>query len=289
MVYVVCLHLAQYFQSIAQRLWHISKNLIHLLLRLEPFLLGIQHTTWVVQLLTRTQANQSVVCLGILLIHKMHIVRAHQFHVVFGSKLNQHPVYLLLNWEGLAIGSLHRVFHLMALQFQIVVIPIEVFEPLDGFLCLVHLLGTDIRWYFASNAGGATDDAFVVFLQVSMVSTWTHIKAIHPRTTHNFNQIMIARRILRKQNQVPTATVYLTLLLLLSTTCTVHLATKNRFEIKFFVLAFQLLHIVEKLLDSKHIAMVSHSHALHAVGNCLVNEFRDGCLTIKYRVLGMYV
>ena len=100
---------------------------------------------------------------------------------------------------------------------------------------------------------------------------------------------MIARRILRKQNQVPTATVYLALLLLLSTTRTIHLATKNRFEIKFFVLALQLLHIVEKLLDSKHIAMVSHSHALHAVGNCLVNEFRDGCLTIKYRVLGMYV
>ena len=70
-----------------------------------------------------------VVRFGILLVHKVAVVGAHQFHTVFAGQLYQHLVGLLLQWECLAIGTYRRVGHLVALQLQIVVVAPQVLMP----------------------------------------------------------------------------------------------------------------------------------------------------------------
>ena len=63
-----------------------------------------------------------IVSLGILLIHKVGIVGTDKFYPVFPSQFDKYLVSLLLQGIGLSVGSLSRVCHLMALQFQIIVI-----------------------------------------------------------------------------------------------------------------------------------------------------------------------
>ena len=46
-------------------------------------LFGIKHTFRVVQITVGAQADQTVVCFGILLFHKMAVVRTDQLHVIF--------------------------------------------------------------------------------------------------------------------------------------------------------------------------------------------------------------
>jgi hypothetical protein len=44
-----------------------------------------------------------------------------------------------------------------------------------------------------------------------------------------------------------------------------------------------------ELLNAEHVTMVSDGHALHSVGNSLVNQFLDARLSVKYRIIGMYM
>ena len=94
-----------------------------------------------------------VVCLGILLIHEMAVVGTHQLDVVFVSQFDKHLVHLLLQWEGLAIGTLVGVLHFMALEFQIEVIAEEILEPERGFLRLVELATEDMPWNLSRQTG----------------------------------------------------------------------------------------------------------------------------------------
>ena len=83
MVYRVELHLVTDIYRIRQSLRHIRKDFVHFLPRLHPLLLGIQHTLGVVQVFSGTQANQAVVRLGILFVHKVHIVGTNQLYIIF--------------------------------------------------------------------------------------------------------------------------------------------------------------------------------------------------------------
>ena len=83
MVDAVKLHLVANVASVGQCLRHVCKHFIHFRPRLEPFLFGIKHTFRVVQITVGAQADQTVVCFGILLFHKMAVVRTDQLHVIF--------------------------------------------------------------------------------------------------------------------------------------------------------------------------------------------------------------
>ena len=81
-------------------------------------------------------------------------------------------------------------------------------------------------------------------------------------------------------------------LVFLVVTCHIHLTTedglKGRFT--FFLQAFvHFVTIVEKLLNTKHVAMVGHCHSLHTVGNGFVNKLGNGRLPVKNRVISVYV
>ena len=53
--------------------------------------------------------------------------------------------------------------------------------------------------------------------------------------------------------------------------------------------AASLPTVVEELLYAEHVAVVGHGHAPHAVGNGLVYQFLDTCLSVKNAVISMYV
>ena len=94
MVYAVELYLVADVARVVQRLGHIGKQGIHLFARLEPLLLAVEHTFRVVQVFARTQADQAVVCFGILLFHEVHVVAAYQLDAVFLAEFLQLFVHL---------------------------------------------------------------------------------------------------------------------------------------------------------------------------------------------------
>ena len=83
MVDTVKLHLITNIYRIRQCFGYIGKYFIHFRTRLHPFLLRIKHTVRVIQVFSRAQANQTVVCFGILLIYKVNVIGAHQLHIIF--------------------------------------------------------------------------------------------------------------------------------------------------------------------------------------------------------------
>ena len=146
----VGLHFGEYLESVFQGLRHIGEDFRHLCRGLEPFLLGIEHSVGIVEVTSGGETDEVVMCLGILLIHEMAVVGAHQFDVVLVSQIDEHLVHLLLQWESLTIGTLVGVLHFMALEFQIEVIAEEVLEPERGFLRLVELATEDMPWNLSS-------------------------------------------------------------------------------------------------------------------------------------------
>ena len=53
--------------------------------------------------------------------------------------------------------------------------------------------------------------------------------------------------------------------------------------------AVLLLDVVEELLNTKHITVVSKRNTRHTICNGLVDKLWNACLTIEQRVLAMYV
>ena len=117
----------------------------------------------------------------------------------------------------------------------------------------------------------------MVFLQFETVCTWSAIEAINPGIRHKLDKILISIIVLGKHNEMITTPVTIILVLVfLSMTCHIHLASKNRFKrLKALLLpaSIDFVAVVEELLYAEHVSMIGHRHTLHAVANSLVNEF----------------
>ena len=94
------LHLLGNLHRVLQCFGHIGEYGLHLRWRLEPLLLGIMHAVGVGIVLLGGQADKMVVCLSVLLFHKVYIVGGYQFDVVLMRQLYQHRVHLLLHLVG---------------------------------------------------------------------------------------------------------------------------------------------------------------------------------------------
>ena len=105
MVDRVIFYFIEKFQCIAQRFRHIGKELVHLFSCLHPFLLGIEHTGRIIQILTGTQTDQTVVRFRILFIYKVNIIRTNQFDIEFLSIFYQMFVHIHLQRITLMIGT----------------------------------------------------------------------------------------------------------------------------------------------------------------------------------------
>ena len=84
------------FDRVSQRLGHVGPKFVHLGCGLEPFLLGVTQTGWVVEVLARIHADQVIVRLGVLFIDKVHIVGGNQLDVVLVRHLDEPGVEFVL-------------------------------------------------------------------------------------------------------------------------------------------------------------------------------------------------
>ena len=117
-------------------------------------------------------------------------------------QFNEHLIGLLLHGECLAIGADGGVFHFVALQLQIVVVAKYTLMPFDGLAGTGNVTVQYLLGHFASNTCRADDEALMVLLQILAVSTWTHIETVHPRTTHQFDEVLVSLVVLGQHNEV---------------------------------------------------------------------------------------
>ena len=66
----------------------------------------------------------------------------------------------------------------------------------------------------------------------------------------------------------------------------IHLAAEYRFELfPVRLLGVHLIHVIEKLLDTEHVAVVGKGDAGHTVFNGAIHEAGNGSLAVEQAVL----
>ena len=293
MVDGVGLHLVEHLAGVVERLGDVGEHLVHLGAGLQPLLLRVEHARGVVQVLARGEAEQVVVGLGILLVHEMGVVGAHQLHAILPRQLYQHLVGLLLQGEGLAVGADVGVAHLMALQLQVVVVAKHALVPLYGLAGSLDVALENLVGHLAGDAGRAHDEALVVALQLVVVGTRTHVESVYPCVRHELDEVLVALVVLGKHDEVPSALVVMVLAAVGHLAPGhIHLTAEDGLELGqafLLPLAVHLVAIIEQLLHTEHVAMVGDCDAAHAVANRLVYQIFDARLSVENREVCMYV
>ena len=231
--------------------------------------------------------------LGVLFFDEVDVVGADELDAVFACQFDEHAVGLLLQGEGLAVGPLPRVFHLVALQLEVVVVAEHAVVPLNGLAGSGDVALKDFLGYLASDAGRADDESLVVTLEIGAVGTRTHVVAVYPCARDELDEVLVALVVLGQHNEVVAALVFAAVLLLLGAMLGhIHLAAEDGLEgflARLLALFVDADTVVVELLDAEHVAVVGDSHAPHAVGNGLVDEFRNLGLAVQDGIVCMYV
>ena len=269
MVKAVDFHLVENLQRVRQCLGHIGKDFVHLSPGLKPLLFRIEHARGIVEILSCGEAQQMIVGLSIFLVDEVCVVGADKFDAILTSQLDEHTVCLLLQGECLAIGSHVGVFHLMALQLQIIVITENTLVPLDGLTGTGDVTLQNLVRHLASYTGRTHDQSFVIAFQVGTVGARSHVETVNPRARDEFDQVLVALIVLRQHNQVIAALVFLAILFLFRPILSdIHLAAENGFEgLQAFLLPLFIDFdaIIMEFLDAEHVAVVGDGHTTHAI------------------------
>ena len=217
-----------------------------------------------------------VVSLRILLVHKVGIVGADQLDAILMSQFDEHLVRFLLLREGLTVSADSRVFDLVALQFQVVVVTKYTMIPLHSLTSTLNVAIKNLLGHLAGYTCRADNQALMVFLQVLTVGTRTHIIAVNPRTADQLDQILITLIVLSQHDEMVTTLMFLiTLERLRAIARNIHLATENgleRFQSLLLATFVDTIHIVVKFFDTEHITVIGDSHTFHAITNSLVYQ-----------------
>ena len=223
--------------------------------------------------------------LGVVLVYKVHIIGTDEFDIMLPCQFDEDFVHLLLDREGLAIGTLVGVLHFMALQFQVVILTKDSFIPTYGFLCPFDVSIVDLPWNLACNASRTDDEAFVKEFQVVAVGSGFVVEPVNPRTRNQFDQVVIALLVLRQHDKMIAHSVaQLLVFRFLIAWGNVHFTADNRFEgFQTLVLALLVKFVacVAEFLDTHHVTMIGDGHASHAVGRGFVEEFRYTGLSVE--------
>ena len=234
-----------------------------------------------------------VVGFGIVLVDKVAVVGAYKLHAIFLGKLDKLLVGTLLQGEGLAVGTLARVFHLVALKLQIVVVAKHTLVPLQCLARSLDVALEDLGRHLACDTCRAYNKVLVIFLKVLAVGTWSHVVAVDPGAGYELDEILVAVVVLRKHNEVVAAHVaFLLNAVALAAVGNIHLAAEDGLE-GFLALSLQLpvdfVAVVVQLLHTEHVAVVGDGHSLHAVGYSLVDNLLHGRLSVEDGIICMYV
>ena len=222
--------------------------------------------------------------LSVFFVNEMGIVGTNEFDAILLRQFNEHLVRFLLHGECLTIGNHRGVGHLMALKLQVIVVAENTMIPLDGLACTSNVVLQYLPGHLARNTSRANNQAFMIFLQINTIGTRTLIETIHPRAADQFDEVLVSLIVLCQHDEMVSAHVTLLFhLVLFPAMSHIHLAAKDGLE---GFLAFLLptlvhsSHIIEELLDAKHVAVVGDGHASHAVIQGLVHQFGDARLPV---------
>ena len=277
------LYLVADLHRVCHGLGDVAEHLPHLGLCLHPLLLGVEHTVGVVKVLACAKADESVMRLGILLVYKVHVVRAYELHATLLAQFDDVLVHLNLQRVYLVVGAFYGC--LVQLQLKVVVVAEKVLVPVHDLLGLFHLAVPYELRNLATKTCRAADDALVVFLKLHLVGTRIVVVTLAPCLGYYLYKVVVALLVLGKQQKVVSA-VILGLLVEQTALCNVHLATDDWLELLLGFLALvHATHVVVEFLYTHHVSMVGYGNALHPVGNCLVDESLYGCLAIEDGVL----
>ena len=117
--------------------------------------------------------------LSIFLIHKMHIIRTYQFHSILFGIFDELFIGNFLQIKCFMIRTGNR--RLMSLQFQIEIIPKQIFVPLDRFFRFIKFSLQNFTRNLSCYTCSTNNQTFMVFLQLNSIRTRTHVKAFRPR------------------------------------------------------------------------------------------------------------
>ena len=234
-----------------------------------------------------------VVCLGVLLVHKVGIVRAYHLDTQFFRHFQHHLIGTLLQRVRLSVGPYMRVFHLVALQLQVVVVAKNAVIPLRSLACAFDVVPQNLARNFAGDARRTNNQSLVIGFQVFAVGSGSHVIAVYPRSRHQLYQVLIPLIVLRQHNKVVATHVSILLhLVRFSMSCHIHLTADDRFKFWqpfFFALAVNLFAVVKKLFRAEHVAMIGQCHTAHAVGYGLIHEALYARLSVEYRIICVYM
>ena len=89
----VFLDFSGYFEGVLQGFGDIGEELVHLGGGFQPLLLAVKHAALVVEVFVGGQADETVVGLGVALVHEVGVVGADEFHAVTPRKLDELRLY----------------------------------------------------------------------------------------------------------------------------------------------------------------------------------------------------
>ena len=130
---------------------------------------------------------------------------------------------------------------------------------------------------------------FVVFFQVFVVGSWSHVEAVHPCSRYEFDEVVVACEVFCQHDKVPSRLVFFAFANgFVSAACHVHFTAEDWLEgflSVFFPFLVDVVAVVVQFFGTEHVSVVGECHAAHSVGDGFVDHAFDGRLSVEQGVL----
>ena len=173
---------------VGKSLRHILEDLVHLLRRFKPLLLGVVHSRLAETLLHR-HAYQPVMCLGILLVCEMHIICGHHFYAMLLTHLEQEVIHFNLKRICVAVGIFLKCK--MPLEFKVIIIAKSLFIPKNPFLGRLQVVMNHKLRHISTYASRTHYQPFGMESKLLTVCARLIIVTVSPCLAHEFNKVVI--------------------------------------------------------------------------------------------------
>ena len=205
-LYRIRLDLVDHLLRVGDGFGIVGKDGGHLVGRLEPFLLGVVHSVGVRHVFAGAQADEAVVGLAVLLLHKVDVVGGNQLGASAPRQLHKvrDDLLLALVDRGVGVGLVSHV----TLEFDVIVVAEDALEPAHRLLGLVHPVADDELRQLAAETGRTDNQPLVILLELHLVDSRTAVETVDPRLGNQLAQILIALLVLGQQDKVPAAAVH---------------------------------------------------------------------------------
>ena len=187
-------HLVDDLLGVLQHFGMVGEDTPHLFWRLQPFLLGVVHTRWVIEVFARAQADETVMGLAVFFLHKVDVIGGDDLDLILLCQIKDNLVHLFLSFVNFGVAT--GFVGLMTLYLKIVIFAKEVLEPSYRGFGALHVAIHDFLWHLTCEACRTTDQAFMVFFKQAMVDAGIIIETFSVGDGTQFAEAVIARLVL---------------------------------------------------------------------------------------------